>query len=217
MLNRLFLVMLALMLMLPISSFGLNHKVLLLVPEENPEYLVNDLMLKIEAGAMIAILEDAGYDADIATHSGEPIVVGMTSFEPDYKISDINVNNYVGLILPSVKTPRRESISSETAKIIQQFVAQDKPIAAQAYGIVWLGEAGVLADKKYSFVSANVNNIRLKRQLKDGILIDKRPIVKDGNIITSGVCPDTSLRFNLPDGTVWLTRSLINEIVALNN
>lgn len=212
MLNRLTLVLLVLLLTLPISSMGQNHKILLFVPEENPEYLVTDIMLKKEAGAMISILEDAGYMVDIATVSGNLVVAGKTSFRPDYNISEINVNNYVGLILPSIRTCHREPISAEAAKVIRQFAEQNKPIAAQAYGIEWLGEAGILSGRKFSFVSSSVNSIRLKNKLKGGILVDKRPIVKDGNIITSGVCPDISRRFNLPDGTTQLMRKLIKEI-----
>ena len=189
-----------------------NQKVLIFVPEENPEYLVTDLMLKLEAGIMIRILEDAGYIVDIATVSGNEIVAGLTSFQPDYNISEINASDYVGLILPSVNTSQREPISDKAADVIRQFAEQNKPIAAQAYGIEWLGEAGILSGRKFSFVSSSVNSIRLKNKLKGGILVDKPLIVKDGNIITSGVCPDISRRFNLPDGTMQLMGKLIKEI-----
>ena len=197
---------------LPISAMEQNQKVLIFVPEENPEYLVTDLMLKLEAGIMIRILEDAGYIVDIATVSGNEIVAGLTSFQPDYNISEINASDYVGLILPSVNTSQREPISDKAADVIRQFAEQNKPIAAQAYGIEWLGEAGILSGRKFSFVSSSVNSIRLKNKLKGGILVDKPLIVKDGNIITSGVCPDISRRFNLPDGTMQLMGKLIKEI-----
>lgn len=212
MISRMILITLIILIVLPISSQGQSQKILLLAPEDNPEYLVIDFMLKIEAGAIIGILEDAGYQVDVVTVSGEPIKVGMTSFQPDHSISEIDVDNYVGLILPSMKNRRRTQIPAEVSKIIRQFADQDKPIAAQVYGIAWLGEAGVLSGKRFSFVGANVNNIRLKNQLKSGISIGKSSIVKDGNIITSGVCPDTAQRFNLPDGTAFLTRMLINAI-----
>lgn len=212
MLNRLILISLVLLMVLPLSSMAQNAKILLFVPEEDPDYLVSDLTLKIEAGAMIDILEGAGYKVDVATPSGNPILLGMTSFQPDFKICEVSVDNYVGLILPSVRTRHRESISSEAAEIVRQFAEQGKPIAAQAYGIAWLGDAGVLSGKKFAFVSASVNDFRLKSRLHDGILIDNHRIVKDGNIITSGVCPDISRRFNLPVGTKLLTRRLINEI-----
>jgi len=210
--NRLFLISLFLLIMLPLSSRAENPKILLFVPEENPRYLVSDLALKTEAGAMIEFLEAAGYKVDIATPSGNPIVVGMTSLKPDHKFSEVIADNYVGLILPSVNAHHREPISSEAVKVIRQFVEQDKPIAAQAYGIEWLGEAGLLLDREFSFVSAAVNSYRLKSKIKDGILIDNRPIVKDGNIITSGVSPDISQKFDLHDGTLWLTKALIEEI-----
>jgi len=212
MLNRLIPISLVLLIVLPLSAVAQNPKILLFVPEEDPEYLVSDLTLKLEAGAMIDILEGAGYKVDVATPSGNPIVLGMTSFQPDYKISEVSADNYVALILPSVRTRHRKAISSEAAKIIRQFAEQGKPIAAQAYGIAWLGEAGVLSGKEFAFVSASVNDYRLKSRLDDGILIGNQRIVKDGNIITSGVCPDISRRFNLPVGTKLLTRRLINEI-----
>lgn len=215
MLNRMILVSLIILLVLPVSSQGQNPKVLLLVPEDNPEYLVIDFMQKIEAGVMIDILEDAGYQVDVVTASGKPITVGMNSFQPDHSISEIDANNYVGLILPSMKAPRRTKIPAEAAKIIRQFADQEKPIAAQVYGIAWLGEAGVLSGRKFSFVDANVNDIRLKNQLKGGIFTGNYTVVKDGNVITSGVCPETARRYKLPDGTGPLARVLIKAIENL--
>lgn len=212
MMNRVILSCLIILLVLPIVSQGRTARVLLLTPEDNSKYLVSDMMLKIEAGAMINILEEAGYEVDVATGSGKTIVSGLSTFTPDHNFAEIDVNDYDGLILPSVKTPRSKKISEQAAKIINQFNDEGKPIAAQANGIAWLGEVGILSGKKFSFVSASVNNIRLRNQLKDGILINNRPIVKDGNIITSGVGPDISQKFNLHDGTSWLTKAFIEEI-----
>ena len=214
MLHRILLIALILFAIHPISAIGQDNRVLLLAPEENPEYLVSDLMLKIEGGAMIGILEDAGYRVDVATASDETIVAGMSSYEPDYKFSEININDYVGLMLPSMKAPRRKSIPSEAARIIRQFAESGKPIAAQVYGIAWLGEAGVLSGRKFSFISAKVNNARLKRQLGKGIFEGRSYVVKDKNIVTSGVCPDAASQYNLPDGTARLTEVFIEEIRA---
>lgn len=210
--NRMIFGSLIILLIFSISSFGQIPKILLLVPEDNPDYLVSDMIFNIEAGAMVRMLEDAGYEVDVATGSGQRLTAGQNSFMPEYRFTEINVDDYVGLILPSVRASKREKYSEGATDIIRQIHMQRKPIAAQAYGIVWLGEAGVLSGKKFSFVSANVNSIRLKNRLKDGVLIGNRPIVKDGNIITSGVCPDTSRKFNLPDGTEWLTKALIKEL-----
>ena len=77
MLNRMILISLIILSALAASSQGQSPKILLLAPEDNPEYLVIDFMLKIEAGAMISILEDAGYQVDVVTVSGEPITVGI--------------------------------------------------------------------------------------------------------------------------------------------
>ncbi|MHC4558238.1 MAG: DJ-1/PfpI family protein [Planctomycetota bacterium] len=211
---RFVLITLVLVTVLPISATGQDLKVLLLAPEKNLDPMILDFMLMKEVDVMISVLEESGFQVDVATASGEPIITAMTTFMPDYKFAEVNVDNYAGIILPCLKAPRKKPIPPEAAALIRKAAEQGKPIAAQVLGIAWLGEAGVLAGKKFSFIDAYVNNSRLKHQLESGIYRGKSYVVKDENIITSGVCPDAAVRYNLPDGTARLTKVLIEEIEA---
>jgi hypothetical protein len=67
-----------------------------------------------------------------------------------------------------------------------------------------------LSGKKYAFAKEEVESVPA---LKDAIY-GGEGIVKDGKIITSGVCPYMTKTKGLQDGTVALTKALITELAA---
>jgi hypothetical protein len=66
----------------------------------------------------------------------------------------------------------------------------------------------VLSGKKYAFIEDWVAE---QPALEDAIF-SGQGIVKDGNIITSGVCPYAAKLLGLEDGTPALTQALIREM-----
>jgi len=59
-----------------------------------------DLMIKMEVGVMTLLLKNAGFDVDIATTSGYPIIGPTQKIEKLMRLTEINLDNYVGIIMP---------------------------------------------------------------------------------------------------------------------
>jgi hypothetical protein len=168
-----------------------------------------ELMLSQEVGVMTRMIEDAGYSVDIATTSGEPMTIGTITLTPTISLADVEVNDYVGVILPCMAPERGSTMPAKVATIIEQAVLQGKPIAASRGSVVELAMAGGIDDRQYAFAAA--------------VDVDKRPefargtflgtgVVRDTNISTSGICPLAARSLDLPDGTVGLTQSFIESL-----
>ena len=114
------------------------------------------------------------FPASLAAESGQPITGSATTLKPDMKLSDVKLENYVGVILPCMAAgsdPTSIQIPPEAVKIVKQAVAQGKPVAAQQSAIKILVTAGVLGGKH--------------------IASQGQGVVQDGNITTAGTCPYT--------------------------
>ncbi len=96
----------------------------------------------------------------------------------------------------------------EAVPIIQDAVAEGKPVAAQLGSVSILAKAGVLSGKKYAFQKEYAET---EPGLKDAIYSGDG-VVQDGNIITSGVCPFWGKEKGIQDGTAALTKALIAEL-----
>lgn len=165
-----------------------------------------------EAILMKQTLENAGFDVDIASASGRKFLIGRVTLESDYKLGEVNVDNYSGFMFTC--SSLRMNISSDLSQvpafgetyskpeevaIAKKIVDSGKLIAAQQKGVVVLAEAGVLKGKKYSYT----------RDLQvDDAIYGGQDVVKDGNIMTSSFCPYHGPK----DQTVELTKALIAEI-----
>jgi putative intracellular protease/amidase len=186
-----------------------NRKVLLIVNEQKSADL--ELMLTKEVGVMRDMLNQAGFKVVAATVSGQPMVAGSTTFNPDLKLSDVKGADYAGFIMPCMAAEEEDpTLLGEVFPIIKGAVAEGKPWAAQLGSVVILAKAGVLSGKKYAFQKEYVESVPA---LKDAIYSGDG-IVQDGKIITSGVCPYMAKTKGLQDGTVGLTKALIAELAA---
>jgi len=86
-------------------------------------------------------------------------------------------------------------VAPEAEALVKNAVAAGKPVAAQT-GSVWtLAKAGLLKGKKFCYA------LQETHAYFDGATYAGTGVVRDGLIITSGICPYTSLKMNLPDGT----------------
>ena len=171
-----------------------------------------------EVGVMISMLEKAGFKVVVASPSGQPVVGSFTTLVPDLKTAHVKSRDYVGVIMPCVALgeqermgARRPPVDSESIKIIKQALAEGKPVAAQDASIYLLAEAGVLAGKRYASVT-DVYKFFGDSRFKGAIYSEER-VVKDGKIITSGICPDVHGYLGEPEhGTARLTQALIAEL-----
>ena len=185
-----------------------NGKVLLIVNEEKSLDL--ELMLTEEVGVMRDMLSQAGFKVVVATGSGQPMVAGAATLNPDLKLSDVKIADYEGFIMPCMACEEGAKLLPDVAEIIKGAVVEEKPLAAQVGGVIILAKAGVLSGRKYAFQKEWVADIPA---LKDAIYSGDG-VVQDGKIITSGVCPYLAKERGLQDGTSKLTKTLIAELTT---
>jgi putative intracellular protease/amidase len=174
-------------------------KVLLVLREKSTAV---DLMLSREVGVMIAALKAAGFAVVVASASGRPIGRSLSKIEPDLKLAEVRVGDYVGLLLPSMAVGLTAPVSAELIRIVRRAAALKIPLAAQHGSVVVLHRAGLLKKKKYAF----------QRRLFDEGEYRGPGVVRDGDLITSGTCPFLARDTDRPDGTETLTRLFIEAM-----
>jgi putative intracellular protease/amidase len=181
-----------------------SSKVLLIIRDGSVEL---EFMLKEEVGVMKETLEAAGFKVDIATLTGEPISAGSVKLKPDLKLNDVSVMDYDGFILPCMATV--SPIPDEVIMLVKGVTS--KPIAAQLGSVQILAKAGLLEGKKYA------SAIKFDDPYFEGSVLTGTGVVKDGNIITSGVCPFMATRDEMEDGTKELSIALVKAIKTGTN
>ena len=164
-------------------------------------------MLTQEVGVMRRVLEDNGIDVAVATVSGEPISVGSITLVPDLKLSDVNSADYAGFILPCMAAS--SYVATGAVEMVREAAAAEKFVAAQYGSVVTLAEAGLLAGKQYAY---RVEMDTGRYPLTEGAIYGGNGVVRDGNIITSGLCPYMSRQLGVPDRTEELSQALVDAI-----
>jgi putative intracellular protease/amidase len=180
-------------------------KVLLIAREGSAEM---ELMLTKEINVMVRMLEEAGFKVEVASVSGKPITGYATTLEPDLKLADVKVEDYVGFIVPCMAAGDLEASVGEppeAVEVVKKAGAQGKPLAAQLSGVIILDRAGVLAGKQFA--------IRYDMRIfVHGGTYSGEGVVQDGNITTSGSCPYTEKYGGKPDTTAELTKQFIASL-----
>lgn len=202
-------VILMLVLIIIFSSFQTSKPKVLMYIQDNSTDL--NFMLTNEAVKMKQILEQAGFDVDIASVSGEILISGTLTMKPDIMLSKVDIRKYSGIIVPCM-APKDTVVTLEEKNFIREVVKEDKPLAAQTSAVYLLAESGVLQGKKFA-MEENLLNLspKFKNAVYSGI-----GVVQDGNIITSGTCPMMMKMTGLKDGTDELTNKLIKIIKSKN-
>lgn len=179
-------------------------RVLLFITDGSPEL---EFMLTKEVGVMRNILEQSGFEVDITTVAGESISVGSVRLDTVLKLANVNTDDYAGFIIPCMGVSERDA--PEIESVIKKAVEAGKPVAAQLGGVKHLARAGVLEGKKYAYrMEVNLNAFP---EFKGAIYFGTG-VVKDGNIITSGLCPLWAREEGLKDSTPELTQALIEAL-----
>ena len=105
--------------------------------------------------------------------------------------------------------------SPVAVSIVKQAVEKGKPVAAALGSVYILAEAGALKGKRYAFADdpfIELPRIRKKDLRFEGAIYSGMGVVRDGKIITSGVCPATEGWLGRPDCTPELTQAFIAEL-----
>ncbi len=182
-------------------------KVLLFIEDNSMDL---GYMLTHEVGKMSELLKQSGFEVTIATITGEVLKADSINVTPDIKLSEVNINEYSGFIMPCMAT-NDSTVTPGEINFVKEVVNEGKPIAAQTGAILILAKAGVLKGKRFAFPQSDINNPDMYPEFKSGIY-SGTGVVQDGNIITSGICPMMAKMTSGQDGTTELTRKLIQEI-----
>ena len=174
----------------------------LLIPRDDHSI---DFMITEELGVMRTMLEDAGFKVHVATVTGESYVGVEIKVKADVTLSDVDISDYVGIIMPCMVGGMYAPEYPEAFQLVKEAVAQGIPVAAQCKAVVTLEKAGVLEGIQFAgpttFAWAGDENY-----------VGRYGVVQDGNIITSGRCPFSAKETGRPDGTPELTRLFIEAI-----
>jgi putative intracellular protease/amidase len=190
------------------ASFSIDKPKVLLYIEDNS--MDQAYMLTHEVGKMIELLKQSGFEVIISTLSGERIKDGSIRIKPGLKLSDVNINDYSGFIMPCM-APNDTIVTSTEISFIRKVMKEGKPIAAQTAAVLILAKAGALDGKKYAFARDKMISPDMFSEFKTAIYCGDG-VIQDGNIITSGSCPMAARTIGSLDGTPLLTKKLIQEI-----
>jgi putative intracellular protease/amidase len=165
-----------------------------------------EYMFKREVGIMKNTLENSGYKVVIATLDGSSLTAGSTTVKTDIKLAEAKVADYAGFILPCLAVPSYPAppeVSAEAIALVKNAVSAGKPVAAQTGSLWTLAEAGLLKGKKYAYAFAE------KSPYFEGATFAGTGVVRDGLIITSGICPYYALKTKASDGTEQVALALV--------
>jgi 4-methyl-5(b-hydroxyethyl)-thiazole monophosphate biosynthesis len=125
----------------------------------------------------------------------------------DKTIEEINADEYTALAIPGGFGEfgfYEEAYDERFLKLIREFGAKGKIIAAVCSGAMPLGKSGVLRNRKAT--TYHLKNGYWQKKLEEfGVKVVNDPMVVDGNIITS-YCPATA-----PDVAFELLKMLTSE------
>jgi putative intracellular protease/amidase len=200
----------------PTEAFGQSGRKVLMIPREG--YSADlDLMIKMEVGVMNWHLKRAGFEVDIATTSGFPIIGPTQKIGKVMRLADINLDNYAGIIMPcmAVGAFPGPPVSQEAIVLVKKALADGKPVAAPFGSVIILAEAGLLKGKKYAFFRDPLKtdeNWKLTDLRFVDAIYSGAGVVQEGKIITSGACPTIEMAWGEENKTVELTKTFIAAI-----
>jgi protein deglycase len=140
------------------------------------------LMLKSEVGVMVRMLTKAGYKPETASTSGRTLVGNGVSLTPAKKLSEVDISEYVGVMIPCMAIGIGNGITNEGVAIVRDAAKKRMPIAAQTSGVEFLAKAGILKNRHFSIARG------LEYVVPDGIY-DGTDVTQDENIITASTYP----------------------------
>ena len=163
-----------------------------------------EYVLKKEVIVMKDTLERSGFKVVIATLDGSDFSAGSTTVKADIKLAEAKVVDYAGFIFPCmmVASYPEPEVSQEAINLVKEAIAAGKPVAAQTGSLWTLARAGLLKGRKYAYAFAE------KSPRFEGAIFAGTGVVRDGLILTSGLCPHMARTLKAKDGTEQLALAL---------
>jgi protease I len=166
--------------------------------------LVGDFVEDYEAMVPFQALSALGYVVHTVSpgkKQGDSVKTAVHDFEGDQTYTEkpghnfaltadfdsVRVENYAAVLVPGGRAPEYLRLNPRVLEIVQQFHAQQKPIAAICHGVPLLGTAGILEGRSctaYPACGPDVTAARAK-------FVEKRAdqAYVDGNLITAPAWP----------------------------
>ncbi len=168
-----------------------------------------DLMLREEVGVMRHMLEQAGYQVDVATADGKPLTGTAMTLTPDITLAQVDVSSYAGVILPCMAPPPGASVSVDLLELLTDAINAGIPIAASRGSVGAVALAGGLVGHSYSY--AGKVDLEERPEFTGSDYLGTG-VTLDGNLATAGICPLAARSLGEPDGTVALTEAFITAL-----
>ncbi|KAJ1893088.1 hypothetical protein LPJ66_005963 [Kickxella alabastrina] len=110
-------------------------------------------------------------------------------FELEHNFSDINLDDYAGLVVPGGRFPEYQRYDQRVLDIIIHFFDQKKPVAAVCHGLQLLAAAGVLKGRSCSaFPMCKLDVIAGGGEYIDFDAFSKNVHI-DGNLVSAPAYP----------------------------
>lgn len=157
-------------------------------------------------------LEQAGATVTLASIARDPIqgmkgdIEKAETVTPDLTLDEVNVDDYDALVLPGgVANPDKLRVEDRAVEIVQQFMDEDKIVAAICHAPWLLAEADVIDGRRLTgFIS-------IRTDLENaGAEVEDEEVVIDDNLITSRK-PDDIPAFNKA-----IIAALVEELADAN-
>lgn len=172
-----------------------TRKLLLLAGDFTEDY---ETMVPFQALTML------GYQVDAVCpdkRAGDTVRTAIHDFEGDqtysekpghnfaltYDLDQVNVEDYVGLVIPGGRAPEYLRLNERVIEIVQQFDQARKPIAAVCHGAQILAAAGVLQGRECSAYPACGPDVKMAGGTYMDIPVDQAHV--QGNLVTAPAWP----------------------------
>lgn len=172
-----------------------TRKLLLLAGDFTEDY---ETMVPFQALTML------GYQVDAVCpdkRAGDTVRTAIHDFEGDqtysekpghnfaltYDFDQVNVEDYVGLVIPGGRAPEYLRLNERVIEIVQQFDQARKPIAAVCHGAQILAAAGVLQGRECSAYPACGPDVKMAGGTYMDISVDQAHV--QGNLVTAPAWP----------------------------
>ncbi len=131
-------------------------------------------------------MREEGIDVEIASSSLD-VRVGKKGYaaKPDLTYEDVKVEEYAALILPGGKSPERVRVNERAVEIVKKFLKLEKPVAAICHGPQLLISAMAVKGRRMTSWIGIRDDL-----IASGALYEDKPVVVDGNVITSRMPDD---------------------------
>ena len=166
---------------------------------------------------MTQLLKKAGFQVDIATTSGTPIIGPTEKIEKVLRLVDTTLDDYKGVIMPCMAVGGFPGppVSPEAVVIVKKALADGKPVAASTFAVTILADAGLLKGKKYAFPRDPLKtdeNFKLTDLRFEGADYGGLGVIQDGKIITSVACAWMERRYGMLNMADELTKTFITAL-----